>query len=167
MDYLQNANGIQTNKLVKKSILKNIFISPLFYIVCLILVYFSDRNDMDFFYIALCFTVLFALSFNIFFPIFLAKKHNRIVSRIYSEEEKLHFETLGILCLKPKIISLSIDKISVSKTEFDWIISKKDTNKMGCIIRYNYGEEIYLIKEFFEKYNLIVENISPQASASL
>ncbi len=99
----------------------------------------------------LCITV-----YVIFVIKLMIKRWNRTINTINFESSKVTLETFPIFWYKPKQHVVSAPELIIKKTTFPWYGKEK---KEGVVIKVDNQNELYLVKDYFDDYEVILNNL--------
>ncbi len=155
--FLVNDKGNLRNKFVKKEALKMLLGGAITIMILLSLSYVSMSKWPTFFFATSPIILLIGIIGYIIAPIIMLKRHNRTIEEISFEENKIVFKVFSALWLKSKKIELIRGNFEIIESSFIWYGKGK---KKGVIIRLRNYEEYYLVSDYFDEYELIINSLN-------
>lgn len=128
------------------------------------LIYLSSidsKNAIVFFLVVILPEMLILSLFFVFVTRLMMKRWNSTINAINFENGKMTLETFPIIWYKPKKYIMNIPDLSFKKSIFSWYGKEK---KEGVLIKINNQNELYLVKDYFDDYEVILNKITQKVS---
>jgi len=151
-----NEKGIHRDNYVRKEVIKAFLIGPIYSFVIIGVSYFSMSKWIAFFYFSGTFLTLLAILLFIVAPIRMLFRHNRTIKSISSDNEKVIILTFKGLWLKCKEVVIPKNKL---KTKVSKLSGYGATAKEGMVFATTTGQEFYLVKDYFDEFDLIRDTL--------
>ncbi len=154
--YCTNNEGFKREKYVRLEGLKMLIIGPLFMCAGLFLSYISMSKWLAYFYLTSPIFLLMMIFLFIYAPMKMISKQRRTLSKLVINENTITITTCKMLWLRKIDLILTKREITIKKRTFS---GYGTTAKQGLLIKLSNGKEFYLIKDYFDDYNLICEKL--------
>jgi len=142
---------------IEKQVMLSLLLSPIWEIVYVIAMYHLIYDYSVIFFVLIIAVMLF---YSIIYSVSQQKwlsKYSRIITRIEFKEAHLQINTQKILWKKAKTINIENTRIRFKKKIMFWW-AKKGRDKTTYIFNIE-GIEYYLIAEYFDEIDLIIEKL--------
>lgn len=154
--YSTNNEGVKREKYVSLEALKMLIIGPLFICAGLFLSYISMSKWLAYFYLTSPVFLLMMIFLFIYAPMKMIGKQRRTLSKLVINENTITIITFKMLWLREINLILTKREITIKKRTFS---GYGPIAKQGLLIKLPSGKEFYLIKDYFDDYNLICEKL--------
>ena len=144
---------------------RNIFLQSILIVLPLAgfliaLMYFANKNNHNAKVLITVAVVPYSIGTSIYIIYImnlLVKRWNRTINIINFESEKVNLETFPIFWYKQKKFTINISRVTLKKTVFPWYGKEK---KEGIVIKINNKDEFYLVKDYFDDYETIKNQLN-------
>ncbi len=154
-----NYLATQLSRLVRNIFLQSILIVLPLGGFLIALMYFANKNNHNAKILITLAVVPYSIGISIYIIYILnllVKRWNRTINTINFESRKVTLETFPIFWYKPKQYVVSAPELIIKKTTFPWYGKDK---KEGVVIKVNNQNELYLVKDYFDDYEVILNSL--------
>ena len=158
--YIVNDYGINRNRYVKTNVLQIFILAfPIAGFITFLRYLGSsgNKNGIVFFYIVILPFSIGIIALFLFSTLRMMKRWNKTIEQINFESNKIVAKSFSILWMKSMEYSFSFNEVKIKKSIFEWYGKEK---KEGITITIENDFNIYIVKEYFDEYDIILNELN-------